>query len=140
MDEIRIFTDGGSRGNPGPAALGVYIEDSTGKTLAEIGKTLGINTNNFAEYSAVIEALDWIIKNSSTMPANTRILFFLDSMLVCSQMKGVYKVKNPGMKVLFEKAKLREAQIKFPISYSYVPREQNKNADRMVNYALDNSL
>lgn len=140
MEEIRIFTDGGSRGNPGPSALGVYIEDQNGKTLAEIGKNLGINTNNFAEYSAVIEGLDWVIKNSSSMTPDTRILFFMDSLLVCSQMKGIYKVKNPNIRLLFQQAKAKEAQINFPISYSHVPREKNKDADRMVNAALDNKL
>ncbi len=140
MEEIRIFTDGGSRGNPGPSALGVYIEDFIGKPLAQIGKTLGVNTNNYAEYKAVIEGLIWVGENQQSLPQNARILFYMDSLLVCSQMKGIYRVKNPQIRLLFEEAKRKEAQISLPISYSHIPREKNKNADRLVNAALDNAL
>jgi len=136
-NDIHIFTDGGSRGNPGEAAIGVYIE-SKGKTLAEIGKTIGIATNNTAEYKAVIEALDWVIQNKEILPKNAEIFFFLDSLLVCSQVKGLFKVKDPNLRTLLALVREREARVRFPIVYAHIPREQNKNADRMVNYALDN--
>ncbi len=137
-NQIRIFTDGGSRGNPGPAAIGVYIENGEGKGLAEIGKTIGITTNNVAEYKAVIEALDWVIENKEMLAPDAKISFFLDSLLICSQIKGVFKVKDTKLRSLLILVREREAQIKFPIVYAHIPREQNKNADRMVNHALDN--
>lgn len=135
--EIRIFTDGGARGNPGPAAIGVYVEDSMGRQLAGIGKTIGIATNNTAEYKAVIEALDWIIESRKILSKDVRILFFLDSLLVCSQIRGTFKVKAVNLKSLLGEVRLKEAHIKLPISYSHVLREKNQNADRLVNAALD---
>lgn len=138
--EIRVFTDGGARGNPGPAAIGVYIEDSRGKQLEGIGKIIGIATNNTAEYKAVIEALSWIVKNIKILSKDTKILFFLDSLLVCSQVKGVFKVKDANLKSLLEIVREKEAIIPFPISYSHIPREKNQNADSFVNAALDNLL
>lgn len=137
-NEIRVFTDGGARGNPGQAAIGVYIEDSSGKKLLGLGKAIGIATNNTAEYKAIIEALNWIIENKKKLQDNLRILFFLDSLLVCSQIRGVYKVKDTNLKNLLSEVRAKEAQIKLPISYTHVPREKNKNADSLVNAALDN--
>lgn len=137
---IKIYTDGGSRGNPGPSALGVHIEDSAGETIKDIGKTLGINTNNFAEYSAIVEALDWVIENRGEMPNLERIEFYMDSKLAVMQITGMYKVKSPTLKALLIAAKQKEAEIKLPISYEHVYREQNTKADRMVNLALDNRL
>lgn len=136
-NKIKIFTDGGSRGNPGPSAIGVYIEDGEGKSLAQIGKTIGIATNNTAEYKAVIEALEWVIENREIFPPDLEISFFLDSLLICSQIKGTFKVKDSNLRSLLNLVREKEAQIKFPIVYAHIPREQNKNADRMVNHALD---
>ncbi|MBI2195587.1 MAG: ribonuclease HI family protein [Candidatus Levybacteria bacterium] len=136
--KIGIFTDGGARGNPGKAAIGVYIKDSQGKVLAEIGKTIGIGTNNVAEYKAVIEALNWVIENREVLPKDAEIFFFMDSLLVYSQIIGAFKVKDANLKSLRAKVKEKELQIGLPIVYRHVPREQNKNADRMVNHALDN--
>lgn len=137
-NKINIFTDGGARGNPGPAAIGIYIEDGSGKSFAEIGKAIGEATNNIAEYRAVIEALGWIIQNKKILPKDAEILFFLDSLLVCSQVRGTFKVKDPTLRNLLATVREKESQIRFPIIYTYVPREKNKNADRMVNRALDN--
>lgn len=135
---ISIYTDGGSRGNPGEAALGTYIEDETGNELASIGKTLGIATNNVAEYSAIIEGLSWVLLNESRMPNLARVNFFMDSNLAASQLNGLFKVKNPGIRELVFKARQLESMIKIPIYYKHIPREQNKKADRLVNMALDN--
>lgn len=135
---LNIYTDGGSRGNPGPAALGVYIENNKGGVLVEIGETLGITTNNIAEYSAITAGLSWVIQNKNKMPYLSKINFFVDSQLATQQLNGIYKVKNPKLRELIFLIKQKEAEINLPIYYSHIPREQNKKADRLVNVALDN--
>lgn len=138
--QLNIYTDGGSRGNPGPAALGVYIENDQGVTLDEIGKVIGINTNNVAEYGAIVEGLSWVLSHKHEMPNLQKIHFYMDSLLASSQLNGLYKIKNPNLRILFFEAKQKETEIDVPISYSHIPREQNKKADRMVNLALDNKM
>lgn len=140
ITEINIYTDGGSRGNPGPSALGVYIESVEKVRLAEIGKSLGINTNNFAEYSAIVSGLEWIVENKNTLSSLKQINFYMDSLLAVSQINGLYKIKNSMLRELYFKVKSLEATISIPISYTHIRREKNKNADRLVNLALDNSL
>lgn len=137
---LNIYTDGGSRGNPGPAALGVYIENDNGEMLVEIGKTLGITTNNIAEYSAIVAGLTWILENKEALINLSKINFFMDSNLAASQLNGIYKIKNANLRALFFIAKQREAEIKVPIYYTHIPREENKKADRLVNLALDNKM
>jgi ribonuclease HI len=134
---LNIFTDGGARGNPGPSAIGVYIEDEKNEKIAGFGKTIGTTTNNVAEYKAVIEALDWIIENRKDFSDNTKIYFSLDSKLVCSQIIGIFKVKNSDLRNLLFEVRNREAQINLPIYYKNIPREQNSKADAFVNEALD---
>lgn len=135
--KLNIFTDGGARGNPGPSAVGVYIEDENGKEITGIGKTIGIATNNTAEYKAVIEGLLWIVKNKEKLLENTIINFYLDSLLVCSQIKGLFKVKNADLRAYLFEIRELEAEIKNPIFYTHIPREKNKKADALVNKALD---
>ncbi len=137
---LNIYTDGGSRGNPGPGALGVHIENDQGEVLEKIGKALGVTTNNVAEYSAIIAGLTWAIRNKSLMPNLSKINFFMDSQLAAAQLNGIYKVKNPKIRELFFLIKQKEAEINSPIYYSHIPREQNKKADKLVNMALDNRL
>lgn len=137
---LNIYTDGGSRGNPGPAALGVYIENDHGVTLDQIGKSLGITTNNVAEYSAIIEGLTWALKHKVQMPNLEQINFYMDSNLAASQLNGLYRIKSPVLRELLFLAKEKEAELGVPIVYTFIPREQNKKADRMVNMALDNKL
>lgn len=137
---LNIFTDGGARGNPGPSAIGVYIEDGDGKEIAKIGKAIGNNTNNVAEYSAVVEGLSWIVKSKKELEKIDGINFYMDSLLVCSQLNGLYKIKNPTLRGLLFQIREIEAEIKIPISYSHVRREKNKKADALVNQALDMSL
>lgn len=139
MSNILVFTDGGARGNPGPAALGVYIEDELGNPLAKIGKRLGVATNNVAEYSAIIEGLLWVLKNKEKLIPE-KIFFYMDSQLAYSQIAGLYKVKNAKLRELIFKIRELEASIKIPIFYSHIPREKNTKADFMVNLALDNML
>lgn len=132
--KLIIYGDGGSRGNPGEAAYGfaVFLENET--LIYSEGKRLGVNTNNVAEYSAVINALRWVVKNHQGVE---QIIFRLDSLLVASQMAGKFKIKHPNMRELFITAKGLEAQLPAQIIYYQIPREQNKVADKLVNDALD---
>jgi len=139
MSKISIFTDGGARGNPGPAALGVFIEDENHKELARIGKTLGETTNNVAEYSAIVEGFHWALANKEKFGLE-RINFYMDSQLACSQLTGLFKVKNPKIREFVFEIRKIEAELKIPIYYTHIPREENTKADFMVNQALDNSL
>ena len=106
-DQITIHTDGGSRGNPGPAACAFVVENS-GEEIFKGAKFLGKQTNNFAEYSGVILALQWVTKNFSTSNLNNQpkgcqfpIIFYLDSELVVKQINGLYRVKDENLKNLF---------------------------------------
>ncbi len=140
LASINIFTDGGSRGNPGQAALGTYVETDDGHELVSIGKTLGITTNNIAEYSAIVEGLNWVKDNIKKMPKLEKVNFYMDSNLAVQQLNGFYKIKNPGLRILFFEAKKLESEINLPIYYTHIPRERNKIADKLVNMALDNQL
>lgn len=138
MNLINVFTDGGSRGNPGEAGIGVYVVDENNKALCRIGKKIGIATNNVAEYKAVVEAYLWLIANKNIIKAETKINFFMDSELVVSQLNGIYKIKNIALQKLVIEIRKLESQVKAIIRYAHIPRENNKEADRMVNMALDN--
>ncbi|HEX8965002.1 MAG TPA: ribonuclease HI family protein [Patescibacteria group bacterium] len=139
MKVLTIYTDGGSRGNPGPAALGVVIKEGD-LTIHKIGKTLGITTNNVAEYSAILEALQWISQNRELIGDISGINFFMDSLLACQQLKGLYRVKQPHLQALMINIRKIELSLRVKITYTHVPREKNKEADAMVNLALDNNL
>jgi ribonuclease HI len=135
---LHIFCDGGARGNPGPAALGVVIKENNGKLITEFGKILGVQTNNFAEYSAVLAALNWVGEHLKEKPS--AIEFYLDSLLVVSQMNGIWKIKNDAIRNLVMKVRIAEREVGGNISYTHVRRENNKEADAQVNKALDNEL
>ena len=139
MSKISIFTDGGSRGNPGPAALGVFIEDENHQELVKIGKTLGETTNNIAEYSAIIEGFNWALRNKEKLNIE-KINFYMDSQLACSQLTGLFKVKNPTIREFVFEIRQKESALNVPIFYTHIPREENFKADFMVNLALDNKL
>ena len=139
MAKIHIYTDGGSRGNPGPSALGVYITDEKGKVIEKIGIKLGITTNNIAEYSAILAGFTYVLENKEKINPES-INFFMDSQLAYSQLIGIYKIKNDGIRKLMFEIRKKEAELNIPIFYAHIPREQNKNADEMVNLALDNKL
>lgn len=140
ISEIKIFTDGGARGNPGPAAIGVYIVDGSTRELFRVGKQIGHDTNNTAEYKAVLEALNWLLENVEQIAKDAKISFFMDSQLIRSQITGIFKVKNANLRNLLFEVRKKEAQIKRNIFYNYIPREENKIADSLVNAALDNNL
>lgn len=135
INVLSIFTDGGSRGNPGPAAAGVYI--TRGETeLFKGGKYLGNTTNNIAEYNALILAINWIIahKDKHTF---SEVIFTLDSELIVKQLKGEYKVKDEKMKELYNIVQQKLSTINIDYSFKHVKREQNKIADKLVNAILD---
>lgn len=137
--DLQIFSDGGSRGNPGPAAYGFVIYDSNKNVLFKEGKTLGETTNNIAEYSGVKAALLWVVNNVDLATLN-HIQVFLDSELVTRQLGGVYRVKNAALKNFFFEIKQLEIKLSYRISYTSIPREKNKEADELVNMALDNKI
>ncbi|HZQ30074.1 MAG TPA: ribonuclease HI family protein [Patescibacteria group bacterium] len=138
QNTVSVFTDGGARGNPGPAAIGVYIEKE-GKPLIKIGKRIGETTNNVAEYSAILQALTWIEENKEKV-GNVNINFFMDSELAFSQLTGLYKIKNENIKKLIAEIKKKEAAIGLMFTYAHIRREKNKEADKLVNLALDNII
>lgn len=138
QNDYIIFTDGGSRGNPGEAAYGFAVYNHELKEIYREGKRIGLTTNNIAEYKGVIEALKWVENNLKETCAVIKI--HLDSLLVVSQLNGLYKVKNENMRNYFFTVKELEKNIKGKISYIAVPREKNKIADRLVNLALDGKL
>ena len=123
--------DGGSRGNPGPAAYGVLIRNSHGKVLAKLGEYLGRQTNNVAEYSGLLAALDWALRENQP---SLKVLS--DSELLVRQMRGQYKVKDPHLKELFLKAQALAEKLQH-FTIEHVRRESNREADRLVNNVLD---
>jgi ribonuclease HI len=136
---IIIHTDGGSRGNPGPAAVGVlieeYINDTTKKYIVGFGKVIGETTNNVAEYKGVVEALTWLLTNQKNEKMHVHC--YLDSMLVVNQLNGLFKVKDHKMRELMMTVRQLEQELGGEVTYTAVPREQNKEADALVNEALD---
>ncbi|MCX6785535.1 MAG: ribonuclease HI family protein [Candidatus Komeilibacteria bacterium] len=128
---LQIYTDGGARGNPGPAACGVVIKDGSGQPIAKASRYLGETTNNQAEYQGVILALE---KIAAYVPEE--IDFYLDSQLVVSQLSGSFKVKDLGLQSLFVRVWNLSHKFK-KIRYHHIPREMNKEADRLVNLELD---
>ncbi len=132
-----INTDGGSRGNPGPAAIGVKITLPDGSIFHQISQQIGITTNNIAEYTAVKEALSFLSKKFKEKTCEVKVSFYLDSELVVRQLTGIYKIKEPTLATLANQIQ----QLKLPFSdvtFTHVRRELNKDADLLVNMALDN--
>ena len=128
---VIIEADGGSRGNPGPAAYGAVLKDAaTGEVIAEDGTTIGVATNNVAEYSGLIAGL----RLAATYAPGADIEVRMDSKLVVEQMSGRWKIKHPGMRPLAAEA---NGLAPFGTTYTWVPRERNKHADRLANEALD---
>jgi len=134
-DKVIINTDGGARGNPGPAACSFVIKEEE-QILFKNSKFLGIATNNQAEYQGVIMALIYLSENVGKY-SGTNIVFVLDSELVARQLAGEYKTKNPELKYLLATAKLLESKIKANIDYTVTSREKNIAADYLVNQELD---
>lgn len=131
---LQIYCDGGSRNNPGHAAFG-FVVKSNGEIVNSQGGYIGIATNNVAEYTAVVEALSWLGKDFKGQDLE----FYLDSNLVVSQLNGIFKVKNAELRNYIVKIRTLMPNFK-TVSFSYIPREKNKLADKMVNVALDKHL
>ena len=127
----RLFTDGGARGNPGPAAFGYVLEDEDGTVIAAHGEAIGHATNNVAEYRGLIAGLETALEVGVT-----ELEVVSDSELVVRQMQGDYKVKNETLKELNEEAEALEQRLR-RVTYTAVRREHNELADALVNEALD---
>lgn len=135
-NNLIIHTDGGSRGNPGPAAC-AFVADVNEKEVFSESKFLGIQTNNYAEYQGVILALEWLISSELISNDSLLITFLLDSELVVKQLNDVYRVKDKGLKKLFLKTGELIKNLDKKIFFKSVPREKNKTADSLVNKELD---
>jgi probable phosphoglycerate mutase len=133
-ESIVAYCDGGSRGNPGPAGFGVYIQDATGGVLAELSQYLGKKTNNFAEYSALLAALEFAIAKGH---GSLRVVS--DSELMVKQIKGQYRVNSPELRPLYEEAKRRITHLR-QFQIQHVLRDKNKHADRLANVAMDRGM
>ena len=131
---LTAHCDGGSRGNPGPAAFGAVIEDAQGREVARLSRFLGRQTNNYAEYSGLLAVLHWAIEHG-----HKPLRVISDSELMVKQMKGQYKVANPGLRPLWEEAKRLSRQLDgFVIRHTL--RGGNKEADRLANDAMDKGM
>jgi probable phosphoglycerate mutase len=130
---ITAYIDGGARGNPGPAGYGVRIEDGDGATVAEYHGAIGVATNNVAEYNGLLAALRWAKEHGENA-----VHIRSDSLLLVEQMRGRYKVKHPGLQPLHARATLLAHEIG-RVSFEHVPRENNTDADRLSNLAMDES-
>ncbi len=128
---IEIYVDGGSRGNPGPSGVGVVILDANGKRLKDVSKYIGEATNNIAEYSALLYGLE-----EALILRADEIVVNLDSELVAKQLTGDYRVKDPGLKPLFERAINMLKSFK-DFEIRHIEREKNKEADKLVNRAIN---
>lgn len=127
-------SDGGARGNPGPAGYGVVIQDESGRTVAALSEYLGHQTNNFAEYQGLIAALEYALKHG---PKALKVIS--DSELLVRQIKGIYKVKNPTLQDLHARAKELIRKLDW-FSIGHAMREHNQDADRLANEAMDRGM
>ena len=130
----RIYSDGASRGNPGPSGIGAVIFDAHGKVVHEIARYIGEVTNNVAEYKALIAALDYCVKHKLSP-----VEILADSQLLIRQLAGEYKVKNENIKVLYQEVQAHLKHLKVT-GYKHVYREDNKHADRLANQGIDDHL
>lgn len=128
---IRAYIDGGARGNPGPAGYGVRVEAADGTVLAELHGGIGIATNNVAEYNGLLAALTWAVGHGER-----QVHIRADSELLVKQMRGEYKVKNPGLQPLCARARLLMMHLD-TVVFEHVRREFNKEADRLSNLGMD---
>jgi ribonuclease HI len=159
MNKLFVYTDGGSRGNPGKAAVGVVVKTENGQVIGRMARNIGEATNNVAEYMAVVKALEWLKEHqrekqtseernnrtkeqlsSKGMEPEISIQFYLDSVLVVNQLNGYFKVKDGKLRYLLLQIRILEQEVGGKISYAVIPREKNWEADRLVNEALDKKV
>lgn len=139
---LKIYSDGGSRGNPGPSAYGFVVYDDNDKELFKGSQFLETNTNNFAEYSGVLGALQYILglcENNKKQKA-PNLNFYLDSKLIVEQMNGNYKIKSENLKSIYWQIREIIMKIGTSVVFKHVPREKNKVADKLVNEELDRNV
>lgn len=139
MTKLNIFTDGGSRGNPGPAACAFVLQDETGSIIYQESKYLGIATNNVAEYQGLRSAIDYINSHQDQFAGYESYTFHLDSELVVRQVIGQYKVKDSNMLTHYQEVIKNLGLLSKPYKFLHVPRSSNKNADHLLNLELDKS-
>jgi len=139
IQELHVFTDGGSRGNPGAAGIGVAVYGDKDKIIFEKSAFIGVTTNNVAEYEALLQAMKWL-EDFLKQNAVGQVKFFSDSQLLVEQVNGRYKVKQQHLqeyvqKILALRQKITNAETS--TIFLHIPREKNKKADALVNLALD---
>lgn len=133
---LKIYCDGGARGNPGPAASAFVVIDESGNNIFSRGYYLGESTNNRAEYGAVLKALEWFISSGFK---GKILVFYLDSLLVVSQLKGLFKIKDVNLRDYYLRVKnIIEVNGITILDYIHIPRALNTRADAVVNQILDN--
>lgn len=137
LKELKVFCDGGARGNPGPAAIGFVVKNQMSEIIYQHGEMIGEATNNTAEYQAVIYALRWLGGFLLAKKSVVKVGFYLDSQLVVNQLNGHFKIKKPHLRKLFNKLKCLEGEFKAKLYYYYIPRKENSEPDRLLNQALD---
>lgn len=133
-DEVKLFTDGGSRGNPGPSASGFAVLDMEDNVLIDKGVYLGVTTNNQAEYTALKLGLEECLKMGAK-----KIHVYMDSLLIVNQMKGIFKIRNRDLWPIHDAVQQQVKRFQ-KVGFHHVPREFNKLADAAVNRALDEQL
>lgn len=132
--QISVYTDGGSRGNPGISGFGVAVFDESGQVIHKISKFIGIKTNNEAEYSGLLEALTWVRDHQSEFSS---VKFYSDSQLLVRQINGKYKVKAINIKPFYQLALSTISDIHIPCTFHEILREKNSLADSLANLAMD---
>jgi ribonuclease HI len=136
MSVLKINTDGGSRGNPGPAAAGIVIYDDQHQ-IHQFSQYLGVTTNNQAEYQAVSLALDYLISQPQLVSLYSSVEFILDSELVVRQINGQYRVKHPDLIPIYQNIIIKLSQFSIPFVFIHVKRHLNYDADKILNQELD---
>ncbi len=136
--KLIVYSDGGSRGNPGKAAVGalVYLDCDLDKPILILSQTLGFATNNVAEYQAILKTLKLLLKNN-LFTKTKNVDWYLDSKLVVEQLSGHWKIKDEKMRFLSQKINSLIKKNQLVIKFIHIPREKNQAADRLVNQALD---
>ena len=134
-NRITLYGDGGSRGNPGPSAS-AFICYQGDSVIHEGTRFLGVKTNNFAEYTCVIMAFEWLLESD----IKSDVTFYLDSELITKQIKGEYRVKSPNLLPLYREAIRLISSYSGTVTFASVPREKNSEADKLVNQTLDSQM
>lgn len=140
MEKLIVNTDGGARGNPGPSGIGVVVRSPAGGEVASLSKFIGHQTNNFAEYEAVAQALEALKKKLGAKTKEVAIEVRLDSELVAKQLSNIYQVKEPSLFPQY--MRVHNLMVSsFPhITFTYIPRAENADADRLANEAMDRGV